>query len=326
MVEIHKGRIWLESRENEGTTFYVTLPLAEETYSPKERMPKETPVQNTLLSPALFLPRPSVSAAVPSAGQKKTLMFVDDNPDILSYLQDFFQDNYFILTTSNGLEAIKMIHKSAPDLIVSDVMMPKINGWDLCQKLKSDEITYHIPVILLTAKTDDSSEKHGYTLGADAYLTKPFDMELLETRIRKLLESRLQLKNKYENGILPEFKNLEPAYSDEKFLKNLLEVLEKNLSDADLSIEAILKELGISRATLFRKIKAITNLSIADFIMNYRLSRAAELLKTQHVNVSEVAYEVGFKNPSHFATRFKKKFEQTPSEFMAQKQPNSAST
>jgi len=210
-----------------------------------------------------------------------------------------------------------------PDLIISDVMMPKMDGYQLCEKLKSDERTSHIPVILLTAKSSGESKVEGLELGADDYLIKPFEARELQMRVKNPIDQRRKLRERFAISIKIEPKDIAVTPMDAQFLQRAMDIVEANMSNEEFSVEVFGKEIGLSRSQLRRKIQALTDQSPTDFILTLRLKRAARLLQLQAGTVSEIAYEVGFNNLSYFARAFKKQLGCAPSEFAQTHNPQS---
>jgi YesN/AraC family two-component response regulator len=250
--------------------------------------------------------------------ENATVLIVDDNADIRAYLRTILQDKYQINEAADGQQGLAIANEIVPDLIVSDVMMPVMNGLEFCQRVKSGTATSHIPVILLTARALSQHQIEGYESGADAYITKPFSAELLLARISNLLKSRLVLKNLF--GAVSNSDNEETIETpqviqkEDTFLIKFRDFIEKNLADSDLSVETIGAELGLSRVQLYRKIKALTGQSPVELLRTARLQKGRELLQTTDKTVSEVAYEVGFTAPSYFTKCFKDEFGMSPSE------------
>ncbi len=240
-----------------------------------------------------------------------TVLIVDDNADIRAYLRTILQEHYQVNEAADGQQGLSLANEIVPDLIVSDVMMPVMNGLEFCQRVKSGMATSHIPVILLTARALSQHQIEGYESGADAYITKPFSAELLLARISNLLKSRHQLKDLFgmKNEKL-EMKNDEV----DPFMQKFRDFIEKNISDSDLSVETIGAELGLSRVQLYRKVKALTGQSPVELLRTARLKKGRELLQTTTKNISEVAYEVGFTAPSYFTKCFKDEFGISPSD------------
>lgn len=319
LTEIHRGVIHVNSTVNEGTEFIVRIPVEKKLYKTGEIknddfLPSfpaaETPISADFERNLRVLPHPTDK-------NKKSLLIIEDNPDICFYLADHFEKDYNILIALDGEDGYGQAKKMNPDIIISDIMMPKMDGITLCSHLKTDILTSHIPVILLTARADNKTQKSGYETGADDYVIKPFDIDLLAQRVKNLITLREKLRNRFLTGPLTELKEVVPTSNDEKLLRRIMESIEKNLSNPDFTIDMLTREAGISRAQLFRKIGALTkNNSVSDFIISLRLRAAARLFSKGYQNVSEVAFNVGFKNASHFTTRFKKQFGKTPVEFI----------
>jgi len=251
---------------------------------------------------------------------QSSILIVEDNPDIISYIQSFLADHYRIITAENGKDGWQKARQKYPDLIISDVMMPEMDGFELCHKLKSDQHTSHIPLILLTARADKKSHIGGLEFGADDYISKPFDADELSVRVKNLINQRRQLREKFSQMI--EIKPAEIATSsmDEQFLKRLLEVFEQHVAESDFSTEAFARAVGMSRSSLYRKIQALTNQSVTEFIRSLRLKRAAQLLRGNSATVSEIAFIVGFNSPSYFSKLFRKQFGVNPRDFAAQQE------
>lgn len=247
-----------------------------------------------------------------------TILVVEDNDEIRSFLVNHLAAYYQVSEASNGREALGIAVEILPDLVVSDVVMPEMDGIQLCSELKNDERTSHIPIIILTARTTLIHKVEGIDSGADEYLIKPFNMELLKAKIRNLIESRELLRRKFSREITLQPENIVISDPDEKFLQRAKTLLEENVSNPDFNVNQFIREIGMSRPVLYRKIKAITNMSIFDFINNYRLNKAAMILKSGHFNISEIAFQVGFADPKYFSKAFRKKFGTTPTEYLSE--------
>jgi DNA-binding response OmpR family regulator len=261
--------------------------------------------------------------------QQPTVLIVDDNADIRAYLRHILQQHYQVNEASDGQQGLALANEIVPDLIVSDVMMPVMNGLEFCQRVKSSLATSHIPVILLTARALSQHQIEGYESGADAYITKPFSADLLLARISNLLKSRQLLKGLFGTENKEEVKEEAKEENKEKspktvqqpltekediFLTKFRDFIEKNLSDSDLGVETIGAELGLSRVQLYRKIKALTGLSPVELLRTARLQKGRQLLERTDKTISEVAYEVGFTAPSYFTKCFKDEFGISPSD------------
>ncbi|MEL6721233.1 MAG: response regulator, partial [Bacteroidota bacterium] len=248
----------------------------------------------------------------PNLGEDVSLiLLVEDNQDVLDFLRDSLENDYRILSAQNGELGIESALEHIPDLIISDVMMPEKDGFELCQTLKADLRTSHIPVILLTAKADIESRLEGLEQGADAYIYKPFEQRELHIRIRNVLELRQNLQTRYQEA---DFWKQQTNDKEAEFLQQIKSIVESNLSDSSFGIPQLCQKLSISRSHLHRKLKALTNQSTSIFIRHIRLQKARALLLTTELNVSEVAYEVGFSNPAYFSRVYVERFGIVPSE------------
>jgi YesN/AraC family two-component response regulator len=248
--------------------------------------------------------------------QGDSILIVEDNPDLRSFIGGYFQHQFIILNASDGEEGLAIATNKIPTLVISDVMMPKMNGIQLASKLKGDERTSHIPIILLTAKTDGESRIEGLKTGVDDYLAKPFSAEELGVRVNNLIEQRKKLAKKYSNSanIIPEPPPLE-ASIDDKFMMRAKKVVDASIGDASFGVEKFAEEMHLSRAQLFRKIKALRGISPTEFITNIRLQKAADLIRAKADTLTQISYSVGFNEQSYFAKRFRKKFGVSPSEY-----------
>ena len=263
---------------------------------------------------------PGVSAPEDFARQKYKILLVEDDKDVREYLHKSLENDYDIIEASNGMRGYEKAVSHFPDLVLSDIMMPKRNGLELCSMIKNDVRIGHIPVILMTARSMVMHIKEGFSAGADDYIIKPFNMDVLRLRIRSLLESRAQLKKLYGKRFSPDEMGIEVVSADERFSQKLFEVIEKNISDQNLGVEMLCQEIGISRANLYRKLKSITELSPTELIRNKRLEIAAKMLKESDMSVSEVAALLGFNSHSYFSNSFKSFYGYTPTEFIQKKQ------
>lgn len=269
--------------------------------------------------------QPSASQTLGSGQQEEmpTLLIVDDNADVRAYLRSILQADYQVYEAEDGQRGLAVAREQVPDLIVSDVMMPVMNGLEFCQQVKSDFVTSHIPVILLTARALSSHQIEGYESGADAYITKPFEKELLQARITNLLHSRRVLKDLWgskdeekeaasEETAVPTMEAVADAQPSSPFVMRFKAVVEARLSDSNLSVEDLGADMGLSRVQLYRKVKALTGSTPVDLIRKARLAKARELLQSTDLTVSEVAYKVGFTTPSYFTKCFKDEYGRVP--------------
>jgi len=318
LVELHFGEIEVKSDVGKGTIFRVTIPVDEEFYAKKNIFLSKSPQSENKLK--TFVERKGTESAIDELSDEAPLiLIVEDNNDMRQFIKENIQENFVVLETADGEEGLSKANENIPDLIVSDVLMPKLNGYELCEKIKTDEKTSHIPVILLTSKAETNSRLKGLETGADDYLTKPFNSAELLLRVKNLIDQRKKLRDKFSKEITLEPKDIAVTSIDEKFLTRVLEIVEKNVSNEKFSAEDFAKSVGMSKTHLNRKLNALTETSANEFIRTYRLKKAARLLSGKSGNISEIAYEVGFSNPSYFAESFKKLFGYSPTEFLQSK-------
>ena len=278
--------------------------------------------QNAVMAPTTpVLP----TAPIEDDGSKSDILIVDDNADIRTLLRRILQDRYQVNEAEDGQQGLELANEIVPDLIVSDVMMPVMNGLEFCQRVKDNIATSHIPVILLTARALSKHQVEGYESGADGYITKPFSADVLLARIDNLLKNRLRLKGlfaneeekKVEQAETPAKEPQQPQQKEDKFMTRFREYIEQHMSDSNLSVEAIGAELGLSRVQLYRKVKALTGQSPVELLRTVRLHKAHRLLQDSVKSISEVAYEVGFTSPSYFTKCFRDEFGASPSELIS---------
>ena len=248
------------------------------------------------------------------------ILVVDDNEEILDFLERNLNDKYCIVRAGNGLAALKLLSEEVIQLVITDVMMPAMDGFELCKIIKSNLEYSHIPVILLTAKTTIQSKVEGLELGADAYIDKPFSKEHLKAQMASLLNNRNMIREFFASSPLVHIKTIAHTRADERFLESLNETIYANLEDLDLDVEKLAKIMNMSRITLYRKIKAISVLTPVELINITRLKRAAELLAEGEHKIYEISGMVGFSSQSNFARNFQKQFNITPTEYMQSKQ------
>ena len=315
LVKAMGGEIGVESTLGKGAKFSIRLPITHTAPSASQPAPEPS---EALLATALIEKeqKPVVEPVEPS--DRYTVLLVEDNEDVITYLSSILSLYYQIETARNGREGIEKALALTPDLIVSDVMMPDTDGFELCQTLKSDERSSHIPIILLTAKSDQAAKVEGLTYGADAYLTKPFHQEELLVRVEKLIEQRRKLQERYRGtGSLRPLLNVSPESLDDTFLQKVVRHIETYLADEEYGMPQLCKAMHMSRSNLFRKLKALTGQSATDLIRNMRLEKAKELLEHTEMSVSEVCFAVGFTNASYFSRVFREMYGKAPSEWGA---------
>jgi len=242
------------------------------------------------------------------------MLIVEDNGDVLDFIKTGFEADFEVYTAINGLDGLNLAKKLSPDIIISDVMMPGLNGIELCNMLKSDILTSHIPIILLTARTQLIFKMEGLETGADDYISKPFNFSMLEVRVWNLIETRQKLRERYQKEINLDPQNIAISNLDEVFLKKILNHIELHITDPELSVEQISRELAMSRSLFYKKIKSLTNQSGIEFVRSVRIKRAAQILAQGQLTVNEVAYMVGFLDVNYFRKCFKEQFNYTPKE------------
>ncbi|WP_052143619.1 two-component regulator propeller domain-containing protein [Wocania ichthyoenteri] len=326
LVELHKGTIKVKSNENKGTSFTVKLPLGH-THLSSEQMVKSvnTVQENNMfnLEKAAYVDKAVIAHKEqlqqiedkPIDKSLSTILIVEDNVEVRTFIKSIFLNKYNVFDAENGKNAIEVAKNHDIDLIISDVMMPIMDGMEMCNEIKTNIKTSHIPVILLTAKTSQEDQKSGYQIGADTYITKPFDANILEVRVINLLKSRKNLINKFKKDIILQPKELTVTSADEMFLKKAIEIVEQNISSSEFSIAKFIEEMGTSRSVLYRKLKALTDQSISEFIKTIKLKRAAQLISKSDMNISEIAFDLGFNDLKHFRKSFKKLFNVLPSQY-----------
>ena len=306
LVELHGGTIALHSEPGRGTTAVVRLPL------PLAEVGTAVPAVPTSLE--ITAEKIFTDAPLPTAdAEAPCVLVIEDNADMRSYLRTVLAADYHLLEAPNGEAGLAMAREHLPDLVLSDAMMPRLDGYGVCRALKLDERTSHIPLVLLTAKADLPSRLQGLDIGADAYLTKPFRRDELLAQLRNLVLGRQQLQAAYRRS-LAEPAPARPPTMEEAFLARVRQAVEAALDDETLGVETLSHELALSRTQLHRKLKALTGQAPGDFIRLVRLNRAHALLAGGTATVAEVAYQVGYGNPANFSTSFSRHFGYAPSE------------
>ena len=314
-TELQGGTAKVESEVGKGSEFTITLPkrVAGDNFQPAE----ETYTMNDFLDESSAVTDISTENKVSKITSdrqedKPRVLVIDDNADIRAYATALLGDEYDVMEASDGSEGLKKAVREVPDVVVCDVMMSGMDGLECCKHLKSDSLTCHIPVILLTAKTLDEYRAEGYAYGADAYLTKPFNGNVLKARIKNLITNRKLMKIVFGNDAQQEPMEAVAQSAESQFVEKFRTIIQGNLGNSDLNVETISHEMGISRAQLYRKIKSITGISPNDIIREARMKRADRLLETTDKSVSEIAYEVGFSSPSYFTKCYREFFGRTP--------------
>ncbi|WP_245224767.1 two-component regulator propeller domain-containing protein [Pseudozobellia sp. WGM2] len=312
LVNLHKGSIRVSSAPSKGSVFTFELPVERHFYKNSEVFEFVLPSaeQNTELKGNI--PKKTIH----NTDLKQKVLVVDDNVELRKYLVDYLSGFYKVYEAENGKEALKMCRQIKPTICISDIMMPVMTGLEFCKRLKNDQFISHIPVVLLTALSDNKDKVKGYGTGADGYLVKPFDPSLLKTMIENIIKSRLDLKAKFSDETESEVSLLTHSPVDEQLMRKISGLIDKNLDRADLSTTFLCQELGMSSSKLYQKIKELTDLAPKEFIRTVRLKKSATLLKTKKYNVSEVTTLIGFNDPLYFSRCFKKQFGYPPSKLI----------
>lgn len=308
LIALHKGEITVENHPGEGVCFTIEFPIASADYTNEER--------NENISQSEILPTNNIVEEISDNELQYNILVVEDNPDLLLLLKNMLSQRFSVYTATNGKEAINLMTQEDIHLIVSDVMMPEMNGYELCRKIKQDIEFCHIPIILLTAKVAEEDAIDAYESGADAYQTKPFSVNRLQARIMNLLNTRAKNRALFKKQSIFEPQALGYTTHDETFLKSVLECINNNYTDTEFDQNKLTDLMGISKSTMHRKLKSLTGMTASNLIKNIRLKTAYEMLKRKgSPRISEIAYAVGFNDPKYFSLCFKKEFGTLPSEY-----------
>ena len=311
LVDLHKGTISVQSTPNKGSVFSFEIPISRELYSKNEVFEFVTNIEEQEQIPKVPLKKTTTNTDI-----KEKILVVEDNTELRKYLIDYLSNYYKVYEAENGEEGLQICRQVKPILCVADVMMPVKNGIEFCEELKNDEFISHIPVILLTALSENEDKVKGYNVGADGYLVKPFDPSLLKSIMVNIIKSRLELKTKFSDDADSEIGLLTHSPVDEVLMEKISKLIEDNISKPDLTTSFLCEELGVSSSKLYRKIKELTDLAPNEFIRTIRLKKSVQLLKTKKHNVSEVTDLIGFNDPLYFSRCFKKQFGYPPSKLL----------
>ncbi|SHL39342.1 Two component regulator propeller [Chitinophaga jiangningensis] len=322
IVEQHKGTLTVQSEpstpEKEGCTiFTVTLPLGSRHFEGSIHTVGATPAMPKAATKTVLTTEETTDTGV-TAQQPFTIHIVEDNPELRALISQTFRGQYTVLENENGADGLQTATTQIPDLIISDVMMPEMDGLAFCQAIKTDERTSHIPVILLTAKSSQADQVSGLETGADLYLTKPFSTKVLALNVRNLLTAREKMRERYSRQmqtIVPAPPEPLPTSVDNAFLEKVIALVEEHMEDQEFGVDMLARKVAMSQPVLYKKLKAVTNMSVNDFIKSLRLKKAAALIRTREHTVYQVSYMVGYNDPKYFSREFKKQFGKTPSEY-----------
>ena len=326
LVYLHGGNIECESEEDKGTTFTVTIPINKESFQPSQIDESHEIDINTAPSAILDIarrmhkqePEDKDIPQIDIDEEAYKLLIVEDNIELLMLMSQILGSKYHVHTATNGKEALDIIHRTELDIIISDVMMPVMNGLELTHRLKSDPNFKHLPIILLTAKTQEEDRNEALQIGADSYVTKPFKVSDLELRINNIVENRKRIQVEFTNQTAPpEPQSNAAPTADELFLKRAYDCVQKHLDDSDYDRDTFAADMGASASTLYNKLRALTGLSVSGFIRDIRMKEAMRTLQNQpEIRISDLAYKVGFRDPKYFSTCFKKEFGMQPTEYI----------
>jgi len=311
LVSLHNGTIALEDNKPQGSLFRIVLPVTTPQLPVTVTDDEDDTEESLLMQEEEMEEEEKLDAQI--------VLVIEDNEELNEYLSQTIGKHFQVITAKDGKEGVDKAFKTIPDLVVSDVMMPEMNGYEVCKLLKEDNRTSHIPVILLTAKSDDISQIEGINLGADSYLTKPFKPTLLLSHVNNLLASRKKLKELFAQRLTLDPTDVEVSSFNEEFIKNAINYVEENIDKDEFLIDELATKLNMSRSTFYRKLKALTGMSGSEFIRSIRLKRSAQLLRTGEYTVSMAAYSSGFNDLKNFRKSFQKQFGVTPSEYMKNK-------
>jgi len=316
-IEKNNGTLTVESEPGKGSTFFCSFPagdviLTNNMEANSSEVDRSDTKENNFATDILEV----------NGAEKPILLIVEDNQDIAQYVNDIFASNFDVKIAENGKIGWQKCKEQIPDIIISDVTMPEMDGEELCRLVKTDALTNHIPLILLTARNLPQQQITGLQKGADDYITKPFNKQVLQERVRTLLKNRALYKDYIKRQMICEPDLQMPTAPSDKFLEDVVSIIEKNLSDPQLSVEFIAQEIGVSRVQLYRKFKALTGQSPIDMIKDIKIKKAASLLKTGEWKIADAAFESGFSDPLYFSKCFQKEFEMTPSQYIKENAPD----
>jgi DNA-binding response OmpR family regulator len=302
---LHKGAITIFSERNRGTDMVVYLPTDSSRYTEEERK---------AVNPAIYIDAAG-ETEIKILSDKKRLLLVEDNDDLRMLIADSLSSGFEVVEAADGIVASELLRRMEIDIMVSDIMMPEKDGITLCREVKNDVNLSHIPVILLTAKTGPDSKLEGVDSGADLYFEKPVDSKLLCASIRNIFNMRKNLQEYYAKNYFADTSELTGNKQDREFLQRFIHIVEQNLDQSEMDVNYIASELNVSRSKLYKKVKDLTNKSTVEFILNYRLRKAARLLVEEDVSIREIMEQVGIESQSYFTSVFKKEFKETPMAF-----------
>jgi len=324
-IKLHHGKIKVESETGIGTTFFIRLPLGNLHLNKDEMIDSQTfqfsnlhherQISNEIHFNPEFSKAQETELKISEKDEKPVILIVEDQKDVREYIKESLGESYVIFEAENGLKGLLQVEEEEPDLIISDIMMPEMDGLEMTRKLKSELKTCHIPIILLTAKASQEQKLEGLEEGADSYIPKPFNQRHLQVRVKKLLELRKKIHESYKGKLVVDEEENQISRMDKKFLHKISKIVEEHLDKEEISVEELSGMIGLSRVHLYRKVKKLTGLSVSEFVRSIKLRLSLDLIKNSGKSISEIAYEVGFSSPSYFTKCFKEQFGISPTEF-----------
>ncbi len=320
-IEMHRGKIFVESKEGKETIFTVKLPIGDSHFNMDSNLLEESKIlesRNHIGNHDVYSdaePDDKVAEIENVSTEKKVILLVEDDNDVRLYIKECLKENYVIHEAVNGKDALTSVEEDEPDLIVSDIMMPEMDGLELTHQLKNDLKTCHIPIILLTAKSRLEQRLEGLEEGADSYIPKPFSREHLQIRVRKLLELRNKIHERYKSQYFIDDEQGDLSRLDKQFLNKISKIVKENIQKEEFTVEELGELIGLSRVQTYRKLKKLTGMSASEYVRLIKLKVSLELIKNSGKSISEISYEAGFSSPSYFAQCFKKQFGISPSDY-----------
>ena len=321
LIKMHQGDILVESQEGKGTQFEIKLLLGTDHLEREEMVEARSHKEVMYYDQKIYsidtmkaVPENDLTAVEGNPGEK-SILIIEDNPDLRNFIADLFKEEYDVILCADGISALRLAYEHIPDIIIADIVIPGKDGFFLCNTIKSDIRTSHIPVILLTAKTDIHQQIEGMRCMADAYLTKPFNVDYLKEIIKSLIRNRQILKEHYTSEIHTDSMVHTPKKLDRRFISEFTSIVESHINDSGFSIDDLCKKMGVSRVQLYRKVKALLDCNVNDYILNVKIQKSKFMLSQEDLTVAEVAYKVGFASPAYFSTVFKSKIGMTPTEY-----------
>lgn len=310
LVNLHHGTIMVESVQGQGTCFTVKLPIGKESYASDEL------VGETMVLSSVPDEQYSEDCVSPADADKFTLLLIDDNAELLFMMKEMFKERFTVLTAVDGQHAWEKLNNNEVDVILCDVMLPDVNGWELCMRIKRDMRFNHIPVIILTAKNGIDDRVASYEAGADGYIAKPFELKILFARVDNLIQSSKMRQVAFRKEENISLEGLAYPSADKQFLQSIIDSIEQHLEESEFDLEHLSTEMNMSKSTLYRKIKSMTGMTPLDFVRNVKMKRACMMLLARTLNISEIAYAIGFSSPKYFTKCFKEEFGVTPTEYL----------